>query len=305
MPERRKSDDHTCASGVLCHFRTMGFLFKYFTAALFLVGISHGASIEGRVQKIIDQERSIIVKVHKSADAELVPGSEASFSIGPGDASINYTGRLIQAQVSQYAGQSHLECIFPLEGPGDRAMADANRRLRKETATMQRRNFVREGDYIPEFGMINQHGKFLQIRELRGKAFVLNFIFTRCRLPEMCPASTARMAELQELAGNEGLSDLHFVSITFDPEFDSPGILRQYADGYGIDSESFHFLTNSDPQVAEDLLRRFGIMTFDEDGTINHTMATFLIDKNGRVAYRKEGSVWSVPLFLEKAKELN
>ena len=157
---------------------------------------------------------------------------------------------------------------------------------------------------MPEFAMIDQHGQFVQIRSFRGKPFILNFIFTRCQLPEMCPASTARMAELQNRAAEAGLEDLQFVTITFDPEFDSPGVLRQYADGYGIDSGNFHLLTNSDPQICEDLLRRFGILTIEEDGTINHTMATFLIDKNGRVAYRKEGSQWAVQDFLDRSSAL-
>jgi protein SCO1/2 len=213
-------------------------------------------------------------------------------------------GRKIRAEADFYSDQWHLEGVFPLDGTGAKAMADANRRFRKETALLSRRKFVREGDYMPEFAMIDQNGHFGQIRELRNKAFIMNFIFTRCQLPEMCPASTARMAELQSRAADVGLENLHFVTITFDPEFDSPGVLRQYAEGYDIQLDNFHLLTNSDPQVCEDLLRRFGILTIEEDGTINHTMATFLVDKNGRVAYRKEGSQWSVSDFLERAANL-
>ena len=54
----------------------------------------------------------------------------------------------------------------------------------------------------------------------------------------------------------------------------------------------------------DDLLRQFGILTVEEDGTINHTMATLLIDQNGRVAFRKEGSSWTVKEFLKEAREL-
>ena len=54
----------------------------------------------------------------------------------------------------------------------------------------------------------------------------------------------------------------------------------------------------------DDLLRQFGILTMDEDGTINHTMATLLIDANGRVALRKEGSRWAVETFLQEAMQL-
>ena len=80
--------------------------------------------------------------------------------------------------------------------------------------------------------MIDQNGEFLQIRQLQSKPFILNFIFTRCTVPKMCPASSKRMSVLQDTIRDAGLNDLQFVTISFDPEFDSPGILRQYAEGY-------------------------------------------------------------------------
>jgi protein SCO1/2 len=56
--------------------------------------------------------------------------------------------------------------------------------------------------------------------------------------------------------------------------------------------------------VVDDLLRQFGILTMEEDGTINHTMATLLVDANGRVAYRKEGATWTTDEFLKAAEEM-
>ena len=119
----------------------------------------------------------------------------------------------------------------------------------------------------------------------------------------MCPASSTRMSELQDAAREVGFEKLDLVTITFDPEFDSPGILRQYAKGYGIELDNFHLLTGT-RELVDDLLRQFGIITMDEDGTINHTAATLLVDANGRVAYRKEGSTWTVAEFLKEAQDL-
>jgi protein SCO1/2 len=93
------------------------------------------------------------------------------------------------------------------------------------------------------------------------------------------------------------------VTISFDPAFDSPGILRTYAQGYGMELDNFHLLTGTQ-ELIDDLLRQFGILTREEDGTINHTMATLLVDANGRVAYRKEGPRWSVDDFLKAARKL-
>ncbi|MGC6454903.1 MAG: SCO family protein [Coraliomargaritaceae bacterium] len=299
-----ESVDRACADRCFDQNRAMFRLRHFCWLGLFVAFPLWGALIEGRVVKVDAEVRHFTVELLQSDEPGLAVGAVEVFRVGPGDAGIDYSGRKIRAEADFYSDRWHLEAVFPLDGRGAQAMVDANRRFRKETALLSRRNFVREGDYLPEFAMIDEEGRFLQIRELRNKVFVLNFIFTRCQLPEMCPASTARMAELQNRAADAGLEDLHFVTITFDPEFDSPGALRQYAEGYEIQLENFHLLTNSDPQVCEDLLRRFGILTVEEDGTINHTMATFLVDKNGRVAYRKEGSQWSVADFLERAAKL-
>ena len=260
-------------------------------------------AVQGRVGEVLSDAGSLRIELTQSASAELVAGDTVEFQVGAGDLEIGYAGRLIRAEAVYYSKAWHLERVFPVDGIGAKAMVDINKQLHNATSMMSRRKSVREGDYIPNFAMIDQHGDFLQIRNLRGKPFVMNFIFTRCQAAKMCPASTTRMSDLQDAARDTGLKGLHFVTITFDPEFDSPGILRQYADGYEIEHDNFHLLTATQTLV-DDLLRQFGILTMDEDGTINHTMATLLIDANGRVAFRKEGSTWSVKEFIKEAKEL-
>lgn len=260
-------------------------------------------SVQGRVLDVLPEARCLQVMLTGSASADLPLGQTVNFRVGSGDREIGYVGRLIRAEAVTYSDTWHLERIFPIDGIGAKAMTDLSRQLHNATAIMSRRNYIREGDYIPNFAMIDQHGNFLQMRELRGKAFVLNFIFTRCQVATMCPASTMRMAELQDAARDAGLEDLHFVTITFDPAFDSPGILLQYAAAYGLEHGNVHLLTAT-PELVDDVLRQFGILTMDEDGTINHTMATLLIDANGRVAFRKEGSTWAVKTFLQEATRL-
>ena len=260
-------------------------------------------AVQGRVGEVLSDAGSLRIELTQSASAELVAGDTVEFQVGAGDLEIGYAGRLIRAEAVYYSKAWHLERVFPVDGIGAKAMVDINKQLHNATSMMSRRKSVREGDYIPNFAMIDQHGDFLQIRNLRGKPFVMNFIFTRCQAAKMCPASTTRMSDLQDAARDAGLKGLHFVTITFDPEFDSPGILRQYADGYEIEHDNFYLLTATQTLV-DDLLRQFGILTMDEDGTINHTMATLLIDANGRVAFRKEGSTWSVKEFIKEAKEL-
>ena len=277
----------------------------FFTCSLicFLATATEAAQVKCRVLEVMSETRTFKVDIF-GGSSEIVPSKNNQiFRVGAGDLEIGYEGRTIRANAVEYADKWHLEQIFPLDGLGAKAARDVNRQLRLSTATMSRRKYVKEGDYIPNFAMIDQNGEFLQIRQLQGKPFILNFIFTRCAVPKMCPASSKRMSVLQDTIRDSELSDLQFVTISFDPEFDSPGILRQYAQGYTMESENFHLLTG-DSAVVDDLLRQFGIVTMEEDGTINHTMATLLIDRNGRVTYRKEGTTWTIEEFLKASEKL-
>lgn len=263
----------------------------------------HAGTVEGRVLAVLPESRSLEVELTASAEPQLEVGSQQTFRVGAGDLKIGYEGRRIKANAAFFGERWNLEQVFPLNGTGAKAARDVNTQLHRATASLSRRKFVRQGEYIPNFAMIDQRGDFLQIRQLQGRPFILNFIFTRCTVPTMCPASSSRMAEMQDAAREAGMEALQFVTITFDPEFDSPGILNQYADGYGMEDDNFYLLTG-DQVVVDDLLRQFGILTMEEDGTINHTMATLLVDANGRVAFRKEGSSWTVDAFMEAAAKL-
>lgn len=275
----------------------------FFVAYFFSMLCAHADAIEGRVLSVLEDARSFEVELTKSADSQLETGTVQVFRVGAGDLEIGYLDRHIRANAAYYSKKWHLEQVFPLDGPGAKAAAEVNAQLHEDTEAMSRRKYVKKGEYIPNFAMINQHGDFVQIRELKGKPFVLNFIFTRCAVPTMCPASSTRMSAMQDSAREAGMDELQFVTISFDPAFDSPGILNQYAGGYGMEPENFQLLTG-EPFVVEDLLRQFGILTMEEDGTINHTMATLLVDAQGRVAYRKEGATWTTEEFLEAANQL-
>ena len=263
----------------------------------------HGGKVKALVEGISEENSIYEVSVIDSEIKAIEPGEKYKFRVGLGDRSDHYVGREIQANAVFYSNQWHLESIFPITGVGSKAYYDLNEKFHRMVKPLSRRNFVQEDDYIIAFSGINQEGDFFQFKDFLGKAVVINFIFTRCQAMEMCPASTRRMSILQDKAREIGLEDLHLLSITFDPEHDSPGILKQYGKSYDIEFDTFTFMT-AKPLWVEDLMRYFGIITIEEDGTINHTMATLLIDQKGRIHYRKEGSVWRVDDFLARAQEL-
>lgn len=269
--------------------------------AAFLQFVLSADSISGYVDST--SEDGYRLRVLSSDISDFKVGNAYEFNVGLGDRGSMYEGRKIQAEAVYYSERWNLEKIFPIDGVGAKAYRDANTKFHKRVATMSRRNFIKEGEYVLPFSGINQDGEFFQINDFLGKAVVINFIFTRCRALQMCPASTKRMSILQERARALGLEDIHFLTISFDPENDSPGILKQYAASYELELDNFTLMTSQSDWI-DDLMRYFGIIRMQEDGTINHTMATLLLDPQGRVHYRKEGSKWDIEEFLSKAEDL-
>lgn len=203
---------------------------------------------------------------------------------------------MIFAVVTALAAGSWPELNLPVE------LRASNAALEKSILERGRGLALKEGDRLPEFALVNQRGAIVRTSDLQGQAFVLNFIFTRCQAAQMCPASTSRMANLQREAPAKGLPDLRFVTITFDPGYDTPAVLRAYAKNFGISDPNFHFLTYPSQDFIDSLLYLFGILTRAENGTIEHTTITYLIDAEGRVALKQHGPDWSAKKIIEAAR---
>lgn len=243
-----------------------------------------------------------IVLRHDSVPG-LFPGPgpyETTFSTAAGDAALAVPGQRVRGEAFTYLRGFRLERLYPVDLAAERTLREVNRRLREDTVARGSRAFRAVGEYMPDFALYDQDGKVVQPRDWRGQKVVLNFIFTRCDQPQMCPAATQRMARLQAEAAAAEVPVL-LISITLDPAYDSPGILRQYADERGLRSDNFRLLTGPEA-VIHDLLRQFGIVAYAEDGTIKHTMATLLIDERGQIQLRRDGSRWSTGEFLERLR---
>ena len=231
-----------------------------------------------------------------------LPSGELTVAVGSGD--MGYSGRRVRGVLIRSEDQWRLERIWPVDEAMYKLLATTNRQLRRDTVTRGQKVYRSLGEYLPTFALYDQDGKVILSHAFRGKDMVLNFIFTRCAVPTMCPAATANMAALQRQAQATGIEDLELVSISFDPEYDTPGVLRAYAETRGLDLENFTLLTGP-KEAIRDLLKQFGILTVNKDGAIQHTMATLLIDKKGKLRFRKEGSRWTPTEFLEQLNALD
>lgn len=144
-----------------------------------------------------------------------------------------------------------------------------------------------ERDPAAPFRLIDQSGDSLSLGDLRGRAVVLDFIFTNC--PGPCPILTGLHVRVQR-ALDPALTDrIRFVSITLDPARDTPAVLRRYAEARGADLATWSFLTGT-PGDVEAVALAYGVGSVrEEDGNIAHMVVTFLIDGEGRIVRRYIG----------------
>lgn len=137
----------------------------------------------------------------------------------------------------------------------------------------------------PDFVLRAQDGTQVTLAQFRGKAVALDFIFASCS--STCPILTAKMATVQDGLGDDFGSKVIFLSITVDPEHDSPDVLRHYAETFGANLAGWKFLTGA-PNAIEAIERRYGVFAARAaSGDVDHTNLISVIDPRGmmRVQY--------------------
>jgi protein SCO1 len=129
----------------------------------------------------------------------------------------------------------------------------------------------------PEFALISQDGAPVKLTDYRGKVVALTFIFTLCA--NTCPVLTPMMSFVQDQLGSDFGKKIHFVSITVDPERDTPAVLKEYAQAFGANLSGWSFLTGT-PDAIREVTRRYGIFAAKTtNGSIDHTFLTSIIDQ--------------------------
>jgi protein SCO1 len=250
----------------------------------------------------IEKETNTLRVKHDKIEG-FMPAMTMDFTVELGDVAVARIGQRIRAELVETAeGEYALEKIWPADPVASSAVEAAAKTLTQQTVALGRGAYREIGERAPEFTLFDQDGRVVESKRFRGKQVMINFIFTRCPVAKMCPAAVARFQQTQKLARENGVTDLELLSFSLDPEYDTPGILKQYVIQRGIDTSNYSFLTG--PQMAiKSLLQQFGILTDLQGDLLNHTAATLLLDPSGRIIHRADGSEWDVNEFVGKMKK--
>jgi protein SCO1/2 len=152
------------------------------------------------------------------------------------------------------------------------------------------------GAEVPDFNLVNQDGKAIGIHQYRGRAVLLTFIYTRCPLPDFCPLMTSKFVDVRkELKQNPSLyQKAHLLSISVDPEYDRPPVLKAYGAPHVSEQDGFtnwEFATGSGKQVKA-VADYFGLQYKQDQDQIIHSLVTALVGPDGRVRKLYNGNEW-------------
>jgi len=252
--------------------------------------------LKGKVQAV-EPDKHLITIAHEDIP-NYMPGMTMPFS-DPDDADFQFiaVGDEIAATLVVDGSHSWLE----------------NVQITKESADPSTTTGIveaRQGDEVPDYGLVNQDGKDIRIHNYRGKALLLTFIYTRCPLPEYCTLMSNNFAEIdRQLQQQPQLYEkTHLLSISIDPDYDTPKVLRSYGAAHTerYSSETFshwEFATGTKDQV-KGVAQFFGLRYFDENGQITHGLRTVIIGPDEKVLKVYRGNEWKPDELMKDLQKL-
>jgi protein SCO1/2 len=205
-------------------------------------------------------------------DATLLEGKQ------PGDL---VRATLVVEEVSAHLSMLTTTGRAPLEAPA--AVSDGPR-------------ILAPGEQVADALLVGDDGMPLPFSSLRGHRVALTFIYTRCPLPEFCPMMDRNFAAVQKtIVATPALADVRLITLTFDPEFDTPAILHAHARRRGADPAIWTFATG-EPTEVERFASQFGVYVErnpQRPADIIHNLITAVVDPDGRLVKRHTGNDWT------------
>jgi len=152
---------------------------------------------------------------------------------------------------------------------------------------------LKVGDMMPDYRFTNELAQAVNLKDFRGQAYAFTFIFTRCPFPTFCPRMSSQFSEVRQklLARPGGPDNWHLFTITFDPEYDSPDRLKDYASRYEYDPKRWNYLTGAMIDI-DAITEQFGLAFSWRAGSIDHTLRTVVVDAAGKVQKVFIGNEW-------------
>lgn len=164
------------------------------------------------------------------------------------------------------------------------------------------------GEEVPDFAFTDQDGKHISLHQFRGKTLMVTFVYTRCPFPHFCPRMSSNFGEIyKQFASNASLAETQLLSVSFDPEHDTPKVLRNY--GFSVahthDAALFRRWQFGVPKAADlpQIADFFALTVKPEGGVITHSLSTAVIGPDGKIVKWYHGGDWQISDLIKDAAE--
>jgi protein SCO1/2 len=162
---------------------------------------------------------------------------------------------------------------------------------------------IKANPNVPNLEFRNQEGKSVRLVDLKGKPVLMSFVYTRCPMPTMCPLTTKQFVAVQKSLKAEERDKVALVLISFDPEYDTPAVLKKYGEAYGVDWSNLQMWTGSKQNVF-DLTDSFNMWYKEESGDYAHRTFSVLLNAEGKYVTDLRGADWDVAGAVELLRSL-
>lgn len=271
-------------------------MFKWFCVVVCLVFIVSGCSKKKETDLVTFKLKGEVISVDKPARRVTISHEEIpnymmamTMPFKVKDTTLLsglQVGDSVQGTLAVSRTESWLETLFVM-GRGEVKTVSAEDLLFHK--------LFKEEEPMPDFTFTNQDGKRIRFSDYKGKVLAFMFIYSRCPLPDFCIRMSNHFARLQKTLSKEKNLDgkWHLLTISFDPAFDTPAVLKKYGQNYGADFSAWEFATDSLSMITKladglDLTAQQ-----DEGGLITHNLRTVLLDRKGNLAKIIKGNEWT------------
>jgi protein SCO1/2 len=162
------------------------------------------------------------------------------------------------------------------------------------------------GNEIPDFKLIDQNGRRIGFHQYRGQVVVLTFIYTRCPLPDYCPLMTDNFAQIEKAlkASSESKPQIQLLSVTLDPEYDTPKVLREYAAQHSEGSSQWDYATGTKDEIKQ-VATYFGMQYWTEGDQVIHGLRTAIVGADGKLIKLYRGNEWKPDEIVSEIRSLS
>lgn len=276
------------------HFRTILLLLAALTSTTLLAAAERIFTVTGVVEAKLDNGDVVI---QHAAIPDYMPAMTMAFTPAqPAEATALKVGDAVRFRYRVGEERSVIESIF---------VTGQTKIPAKAEATPTRIQRVKAGDPVPPFQLIDETGQPFTKQTLHDQYTVMTFIFTRCPVPEFCPAMALKFGELQATIRADSIlkKTVRLVSVTLDPTFDQPEVLTAYGQAIGAKPDTWGFATG-DEKEAIALARAFSVYMERDGAVLNHTLCTALVGPDGKVLEIWRGNFWKSSDVIEAIQGL-